>query len=104
MSSVRDNLGSIVDTQPAYLGMACCSSTKFNGQIANVQIYNISLDQSQITALYLKGIGAAPVDPVHTVGWWPLNGDTNDYSGNNNNGAPTAVSYTGSWTGGYTPP
>jgi hypothetical protein len=35
----------------------------------------------------------APVDPNHIVGWWPLNGDTNDYSGNNNNGAPTAITY-----------
>jgi Concanavalin A-like lectin/glucanases superfamily len=91
-------------TQPLYIGRSAAAGAYFNGYISNVQIYNISLDQSQITALYLKGIGAAPVDPVHAVGWWPLNGDTNDYSGNNNNGAPTAVSYTSSWTGGYTPP
>ena len=79
-------------------------SSFWNGYLSNVQFYNTSLDQSQITTLYLKGIGAAPIDPNHIVGWWPLNGDANDYSGNNNNGAPTNVVYTSSWTSGYTPP
>lgn len=76
----------------------------FNGLIANVHIYNTSLDASQISALYLEGIGGAPIDPYHIVGWWPLNGDTNDYSGNNNNGAPTNIIHTSSWTSGYTQP
>ena len=46
----------------------------------------------------------APIAPQNCVGWWPLNGDVNDYSGNNNNGAPIGVSFTSSWIGGYTPP
>ncbi len=75
-----------------------------SGLVSNVQVYNTSLDSNQIRALYLKGIGAAPIDPAHTVGWWPLNGDTNDYSGGNNNGAATAMTYTGAWTNGYVPP
>ncbi len=75
-----------------------------NYNLADFQVYNSSLDANQVQALYLKGIGAAPTDPAHTLGWWPLNGDTNDYSGNNNNGAATNVVYTGSWAGGYTPP
>jgi Concanavalin A-like lectin/glucanases superfamily len=86
------------------IGAYAAGADYFNGQISNVQVYNTSLDQNQITALYLKGIGAAPIDPNHIVGWWPLNGDTNDYSGNNNNGAPTGVLFTGSWARGYTPP
>lgn len=69
---------------------------KFVGSISNVQVYNTSLDANQISALYLKGIGSAPVDPYHLAGWWPLNGDMNDYSGNNNNGAPTNIIYTSS--------
>ena len=79
-------------------------SLYFNGFISDVQIYNTSLDASQVLALYQKGIGAAPIDPNHIVGWWPLNGDVNDYSGNNNNGAATAVTYTSSWLSGYTAP
>jgi hypothetical protein len=66
----------------------------FNGIIANMQVYNTSLDVNQIQTLYQEGIGGAPVSPQNIVGWWPLNGDTKDYSGNNNNGVPTAVTYT----------
>ena len=80
------------------------ASYGINGYLSDVQIYNASLDTNQINALYLKGIGAAPIAPQNCVGWWPLNGDTNDYSGNNNNGAATAVTYTSAWTSGYTTP
>ena len=76
----------------------------FLGQMSNVQIYNTSLDQNSIIALYQEGIGGAPIDLQNLVGWWPLNGDANDYSGNGNNGVPTNVVYTSSWISGYNPP
>ncbi len=76
----------------------------FQGSVADVQIYNTSLSQEEVTALYQEGIGGAPIDPTHIVGWWPLNGNTQDYSGNGNNGAATAVTYTSAWTSGYTQP
>jgi Concanavalin A-like lectin/glucanases superfamily len=82
----------------------CWISDPSTFSLANIQVYNASLDASQIQALYIKGIGAAPIDPNHLVAWWPLNGDTNDYSGNNNNGAATGMTYASSWTQGYTPP
>jgi len=66
----------------------------FNGTIANVQIYNTSLSANQVQALYIKGIGGAPSPLQNLVSWWPLNGNANDYSGNNNNGVPTAVTFT----------
>jgi Concanavalin A-like lectin/glucanases superfamily len=91
-------------TTYVYTGTRWGTQYFFGGSIADVQIYNTSLDASQIQALYLKGIGAAPIDPNHIVGWWPLNGNANDYSGNNNGGAPTNIIYTSSWTSGYTPP
>ena len=72
-----------------------------NGSIANVQIYNTSLTADQLKYLYQEGIGGVPVALRNLVGWWPLNGDFTDYSGNNNNGAPTAMGFSGSWTGGY---
>jgi hypothetical protein len=65
----------------------------FSGLISNVQIYNTSLDTAQIQRLYSEGIGGAPVNPQYVVGWWPLNGDAKDYSGNNNNGATTAITF-----------
>ncbi len=67
------------------------------GGIANMQMYNATLNANDIAALYQEGIGGAPINLQSLVGWWPLNGNVNDYSGNNNNGVPTAVSYTGSW-------
>jgi hypothetical protein len=85
-------------------GSGGLSTRFFNGLIADVQIYNTTLDASQVLLLYTRGIGAAPIAPQSVVGWWPLNGNANDYSGNNNNGASTNVIYTSSWTSGYTAP
>ena len=76
----------------------------FSGDISNVQVYNTSLSANEIQALYLEGIGGAPVRPQNIVGWWPLNGNSNDYSGNGNNGAPNGLTYTNQWLTGYTPP
>ena len=74
------------------------------GDIANVQAYNTSLSGNEIQALYLEGIGGAPVEPQHIVGWWPLNGNAYDYSGDYNNGTSTSVTYSSTWTSAYTPP
>ena len=78
----------------------------FPGDLANIQIYNTSLSQAEVTALYTEGIGGAPIRPQNLTGWWPLNGNMNDYSGNNDNGqiGTGSVSYTSSWTSGYTAP
>ncbi len=76
----------------------------FNGSIADVQIYNTSLSDNSIQALYQEGIGGAPIDLNNLVGWWPLNGNPNDYSGNGNNGAATNVIYTSNWESGYSAP
>ncbi|MDE1860306.1 MAG: pentapeptide repeat-containing protein [Candidatus Micrarchaeota archaeon] len=58
----------------------------FNGSISNVQIYNSSLSSSDMHALYMGGIGAEPISLQALAGWWPLNGDFNDYSGDSNSG------------------
>ena len=76
----------------------------FNGQMADVQLYNTSLSAKEIQALYLEGIGGAPIDLQNLVGWWPLNGNANDYSGNGNNGVPSNVVFVSNWWNGYTPP
>ena len=56
-------------------------------------------------ALYLEGIGGAPIDLQYLVGWWPLNGNANDYSGNGNNGQINGgVTFVSNWWSGYTPP
>lgn len=74
-------------------------------QLADVQIYNSSLSANEIKALYLEGIGGAPIKIQNLVGWWPLNGNANDYSGNNNNGVPVGgVTYISNWYSGYSAP
>jgi hypothetical protein len=79
-------------------------ATSMTGYISNVQMYNSSLGQNGVNALYHEGIGGEPINLQNLVGWWPLNGNANDYSGNNNNGVPTNALFTGSWQTGYTPP
>ncbi len=79
-------------------------SGTFKGSMANFQFYNTSLSGPEVNALYDEGIGGAPIRLQNLVGWWPLNGNANDYSGNNNNGVPSGVTYTNQWTSGYTPP
>ena len=80
------------------------SGFNFNGYIANIQIYNSSLSENDVQSLYREGIGGAPIDLQNLVGWWPLNGNVHDYSGNQNNGVAVIVSYTTSWTNGYAAP
>ena len=75
-----------------------------DGSLANIQIYNTSLSANDIQALYLEGVGGAPINLQHLVGWWPLNGNANDYSGNDNNGQASNVIYVSNWYSSYTPP
>jgi len=88
-----------------WLGRDMCDKWYTAGYMANVQLYNTSLSANEIQALYLEGIGGAPIDLQHLVGWWPLNGNANDYSGNGNNGQIIGnVNFVSNWYSGYTPP
>ena len=67
-------------------GWPWASSYYFEGSLANVQIYNGSLSQSQVTQLFNEGIFGLPLTSnTLLVGWYPLSGDANDYSGWGNN-------------------
>jgi hypothetical protein len=59
-----------------------CDGNQFNGQIANVQLYNTSLKPTQIMAIYKEGIFGAPISYNNLSGWWPLIDGINDYSNN----------------------
>ncbi len=63
-----------------------CNCLYFNGTIANLQVYNTALSTAQANTLYQEGIYGSPILPSNTVGWWSLNGNANDYSGNGNDG------------------
>jgi hypothetical protein len=76
-----------------------------NVYLSNIQIYNASLSASEVQALYKEGIGGAPLSIQNLVGWWPLNNDVNDYSGNGNKGTPNSgVFFTTSWSDAYSAP
>ncbi len=94
--AIGNNVGSL------YGGLQ--SAYQYNGSIANLQIYNATLSKGEIQALYTEGIGGAPIDLQNLVGWWPLNGNANDYSGNNNTGIPNNVIYDSKWYSGYARP
>lgn len=76
----------------------------FSGWISNVQLYNTSLSANEVEQDYLKGIGGAPANLQNLVGWWPLNSDTNDYSGNQNNGVSNTIYFISSWNNKYVAP
>jgi hypothetical protein len=67
------------------------SASNFNGLIADVQIYNTTLTPSQVNALYQEGVAGAPAQAGGVVGWWPLDGNANDYSNYANAGVATNV-------------
>ncbi|MEM0094891.1 MAG: LamG-like jellyroll fold domain-containing protein, partial [Candidatus Micrarchaeaceae archaeon] len=75
----------------------------FNGSIANFQIYSTALPPSAVQTLYAGGISGTPIANAGLVGWWPLNGNANDYSGNGNNGTATNVGYVGVVSRTYNP-
>ncbi|MCL5430225.1 MAG: LamG domain-containing protein [Candidatus Marsarchaeota archaeon] len=95
---------SFPSTFPWIIGYHQAWNSYFDGAIANIQIYNSSLSANEVSSLYLEGIGGAPVSVVNLLAWWPLNGDTKDYSGNDNTGAAVNIDYTGIWENGYTVP
>ncbi len=66
-----------------------------NGAIANLQIYNTTLQQAQVSALYKEGIGAFPFPAVSNalLAWYPFDGNANDYSGNGRHAFPSNISY-----------
>ncbi len=87
-----------------YLWDAAYPAHLEGGYLSNVQLYNTSLSTSELNALYQEGIGGAPIRPQNLTGWWPLNGNANDYSGNGNNGQLNGATFSSSWESGYTAP
>ncbi|HVC58521.1 MAG TPA: LamG-like jellyroll fold domain-containing protein [Candidatus Acidoferrales bacterium] len=68
-------------------------ASAFSGQIADVQFYNSTLTAGQIQQLYSQGIFGQPLGGPKLLGWWPLDGNGNDYSGNFRAGFPYNVVY-----------
>ena len=74
-------------------GTYIMGTNQANGKIANVQLYDTALSSTQIKTLYEEGYAGIPVTTNGLVAWLPLDGNANDYSGNNNNGVLTYVNW-----------
>jgi hypothetical protein len=72
------------------------TSPYFYGNMSDAQAYNVPLSGYQIMELYKEGLHGAPITNKGLVGWWPLDGNANDYSGYNNNGVTTNVKWVSS--------
>jgi hypothetical protein len=81
------SIGSVYSTtSPSQFTMGAGNGGYLDGELSNVQVYDTDLTQTQIDTLYNEGLGAPPIDPSHLVGYWPLDGNAIDYSGNGNTG------------------
>ncbi len=79
---------------PLAFGSTSNHAWLFNGIMSNIQIYNSSLSSQQVESLYHKGITGIPLNTQNLIGWWPLDGNANDYSLNNNSANnSTGVTY-----------
>ena len=95
----------LVPALEAFIGWDGHHNDLCSASIANVQIYNASLSPSTVNSIYYEGIGGAPINLQNLVAWWPLNGDSQDYSGNGYQASASAGPfYTSGWSSAYTPP
>jgi hypothetical protein len=84
-SSANGNPITASTNAPLKIGVGIANDF-FTGQISNIQIYNGSFNSNQINQSYSVGPLGAPVFQKKLVGWWPLSGNGNDYSGNGQSG------------------
>jgi hypothetical protein len=104
-ANVVSGTGTYIGTStPIPFNIGTGGGTNFYGSIADVQVYNTSLNANQVSVLYQEGIGGDPTILQNLVAWWPLNGDFNDYSGNNNNGAGSSITFSSAWATYYNNP
>ena len=64
----------------------------YSGSLSNVQVYNSSLSAVQLQQLYTSGI-TSRITFDNLIGYWPLEGDANDYSNTHNTGYPYYAEY-----------
>lgn len=98
-SAGSDQIGVQCSSSCTSILCGSCSPWFYTGLISNIQVYNTTLSAADVKTLYTEGVGGLPVYITRIVGWWPLNGDTNDYSGYTQTGQIVgSMSYTSAWT------
>ena len=61
--------------------------------ISNVQVYDFAFSNNQLATAFGLGYGGLPITPNGLIAWLPLDGNANDYSGNNNNGGTSNIQW-----------
>ena len=64
-----------------------------DGYESNIQIYKSVLSASQVKSLYSEGMEGYPLNNEGLKAWYPLDGNSNDYSGNGNDGTAYNMLY-----------
>lgn len=81
--------------QAAIIGQNGSNGDKYNGDMDDLAVFDTALSADQIKELY-EGRYLGELRPNQfgtTVGLWHLNGNSTDFSGNNNHGTDTAITY-----------
>ena len=68
-------------------------SSYFDGLISNVQLYNLPITPTNVSELFLRGREGLPLQSDGVIAWWPLDGNTLDYSGNGNTGTAYNINW-----------
>jgi hypothetical protein len=101
---LSQQLNMLPGSSTSVIGAYLLGPLYYQDNMSNVQLYNTTLSASEVMALYNEGIGGAPLALPSLVGWWPLNGDAKDYSGNGNSGVPNNVVMSSNWASAYIAP
>ena len=92
-SAAANGNGTYADTSASSVGSQYEGSSKSSALIDEAQFWNTALSPDQIKELY-EGRTIGELWPQSgLVGLWHLNGHSTDFSGNNNHGTDTSVTY-----------
>jgi hypothetical protein len=80
-------------TYPSVFGYNPTGAQYLAGSGADLQVYSTALAPSQVMQLYQAGQFGVPTNTMNLAGWWPLDGNANDYSKYYDFGIPSGVAY-----------
>ncbi len=92
-SNFRSSSGVIIVGASLY-----CGDFGLIGDLTNLQLYNSSLSEGQLSAIYSAGVtGSQTYKSGGLVAWWPLNGTLSDFSGHSFNLVDMGAKFTSNY-------
>ncbi len=80
-----------------FLGSGLNWLTSMHGFLTNFQIYNTTLDQAQLSAIYKQGLNYRPVSSAVIANFWALNGTLKNYANPSANSVNNGVIFTSNY-------